>query len=96
MIRSAKQILRAFCLNQPHAWTDYLYLVEFCLNSRVNSSSGISPFRANFGFQPKVPASSAVLEEELEEGFQPERYLREILENFCLIKNNLVLAQNRM
>lgn len=53
-IRNVTQILRA--LVEPHQcdWVDRLPMVEFAINSSVNSSTGFAPFELNYGYVPRM------------------------------------------
>jgi len=46
--------LRAFVSFTQDDWVDYLPLAEFAMNNQVNESTGISPFFANYGFNPRL------------------------------------------
>ena len=50
--QSLEQYLRVFCTHQQDDWEILLPMAEFAYNNSVNSSTGVSPFYANFGFHP--------------------------------------------
>jgi len=57
---AVNKYLRAFVSFAQDDWVDYLPLAEFAMNNQVNESTGISPFFANYGFNPRLgiePAS---------------------------------------
>ena len=51
---AVNKYLRAFVSFTQDDWTDYLPLAEFAMNNQVNESTGISPFFANYGFNPRL------------------------------------------
>ena len=55
MNRSLEQMLRCFVHPLHDDWLQYLPTLEFAYNSQRNSSTGLSPFLANYGFQPLNP-----------------------------------------
>src|SRR6202795_4957128 len=54
VIRSVNQILRSFVNDHQTDWNEKLPLVEFALNSSVNSSSKFAPFELNYGWMPTM------------------------------------------
>ena len=55
--RTIEQILRSYVHTDHHGWLSSLPLAEFAYNNNVHSSTGYSPFMANYGFDPRTPAS---------------------------------------
>jgi len=53
-IQTMSQILRAVVNDYQHNWVDQLPMVEFTMNSAVNSSTGYAPFEANYGWMPQL------------------------------------------
>jgi len=51
---AVNKYLRAFVSFTQDDWVDYLPLAEFAMNNQVNESTGISPFFANYGFNPRL------------------------------------------
>ena len=51
---AVNKYLRAFVSFTQDDWVDYLPLAEFAMNNQVNESTGISPFFANYGFNPHL------------------------------------------
>jgi hypothetical protein len=49
-----EQYLRIFCNDQQNNWTNLLPLAEFAYNNSIHSSTGLSPFKANYGFDPSA------------------------------------------
>jgi transposase InsO family protein len=42
--------LRIFCNHQQNDWADLLHMAEFAYNNHHHPSIGMSPFRANYGY----------------------------------------------
>ncbi|EAQ89506.1 hypothetical protein CHGG_06125 [Chaetomium globosum CBS 148.51] len=51
---SVHKFLRAFVSFTQDDWVDWLPLAEFAMNNQVNETTGISPFFANYGFNPRL------------------------------------------
>ncbi len=49
-----EQYLRAFICFHQDDWADWLPLAEFAANNQISESTGISPFFANYGFNPRL------------------------------------------
>jgi len=47
-----EQYLRCYCSSAQNEWCYYLPLCEFSYNNSLHQSIGVSPFYANFGFNP--------------------------------------------
>jgi transposase InsO family protein len=54
--RTIEQLLRAMIQPRHDNWASSLPIAEFAYNSSVHSSSKVSPFYANYGFDPATPA----------------------------------------
>jgi len=52
MNRFLKQYLRCFVHSQPSTWLRYLSLEEWCYNTSLHSSSGLTPFEVIYGKPP--------------------------------------------
>ena len=48
-----EQYLRGYCNYQQDNWVDYLSMAEFSYNNSIFSSTQVSPFFANSGFNPR-------------------------------------------
>ena len=48
-----EQYLRTFCDYQQDDWVDILPLAEFTYNNAQHASTQVSPFFANYGFNPR-------------------------------------------
>ena len=51
---AVNKFLRAFVSFTQNDWVDWLPLAEFSMNNQVNETTGISPFFANYGFNPRL------------------------------------------
>jgi len=52
--RSIGQVLRALVLNDQKDWAEHCPIVEFTLNSNINSTTGYAPFELNCGYIPQL------------------------------------------
>ena len=50
--RSIAQILRTVVSNDQRDWSDKCPMVEFAINSSVNTTTGYAPFELNYGYMP--------------------------------------------
>ena len=50
--QTLEQYLRCYCSNQQDDWVNLLPLAEYAYNSATQESSKVSPFYANYGFEP--------------------------------------------
>ena len=55
--RTIEQILRAYVDPMHDDWAVWLPLAEFAYNSATNATTTLSPFEANYGYQPSTPAT---------------------------------------
>ena len=90
--RTLEQILRAYVHPLQDDWPNHLSLAEFAYNNAVQSSTTVSPFVANYGFGPRVPADVAVNLPPSADLDLPTR----ISAVHQLVKAQLELAQARM
>jgi hypothetical protein len=51
---ATNRYLRAFTNFFQDDWVDWLPLAEFAQNNQVNETTGVSPFFANYGFNPRL------------------------------------------
>jgi hypothetical protein len=56
--RSLEQILRAYVHPLHDDWAEHLSKAEFAYNSHVSASTGMTPFMANYGYDPAVPLTT--------------------------------------
>ena len=54
MNQTIEQYLRVYCNHQQDDWVDLLPLAEFTYNNSRNSTTGVSPFYANYGYHPRL------------------------------------------
>ena len=52
--QTLKQYLWIYCNYQHSNWSDLLPLVEFAYNNAPNTTTGVSPFFANKGYNPNL------------------------------------------
>lgn len=50
--RILEQYLRCYVNSEQSNWTELLPMVQFSYNSQDHSSTGMSPFKANYGYYP--------------------------------------------
>src|SRR5690606_18002120 len=48
-----EQYLRVYCDYQQSNWADFLTMAECCHNNTVSSTTGVTPFFANYGYHPR-------------------------------------------
>ncbi|HYX50370.1 MAG TPA: hypothetical protein VE843_11545, partial [Ktedonobacteraceae bacterium] len=53
--QTLEQYLRIFVNYQQDDWDEHLTGAEFAINNVVSAATGVSPFEASEGFQPRVP-----------------------------------------
>jgi len=58
-------MLRAYVMQQPYKWEDYLYLVEFSYNNGYHTSLRMSPFELLYGCKCRKPLSWSDSEDKL-------------------------------
>eukprot|EP00253_Pinus_taeda_P011162 PITA_11162 len=84
-------MLRAYVMQQPHKWEDYLHLVEFAYNNVYHTSLQMSPFEVLYGRKCRTPSSWGGPKDKLMLG--PEM-LKEMEELVKKIRANLKVAQD--
>lgn len=60
--QTLEQYIRIYCAYQQDDWSEWLPLAEFAYNNADHTSTGTSPFRAIYGFDPSlsvVPGATA-------------------------------------
>ena len=53
--QTLEQYVRIYCAYQQDDWHQWLPLAEFAYNNSDHTSTGISPFMANYGYNPCIP-----------------------------------------
>eukprot|EP00253_Pinus_taeda_P026738 PITA_26738 len=87
-----EDMLRAYVMQQPTRWEDYLHLVEFAYNNGYHTSTQMSPFEVMYGRKCRTPTSWGGLEDKLSLG--PDM-LKEMEEMVKRVRVNLKAAQDR-
>ena len=87
-IQSLEGILRGIINPLQDNWVELLPLVEFCYNNRVQDSIATTPFVANLGFDPVMPADIGTSRPRVDA--DPFNRLQEIR---TLIHHNVALAK---
>jgi len=52
-----EDMLRAYVMQEPTKWEDYLHLVEFVYNNGYHTSLQMSPFEVLYGWKCHTPSS---------------------------------------
>eukprot|EP00253_Pinus_taeda_P031491 PITA_31491 len=87
-----EDMLRAYVMQQPTRWEDYLHLVEFAYNNGYHTSTQMSPFEVMYGQKCRTPTSWGGPEDKLSLG--PEM-LKEMEDMVKRVRVNLKVAQDR-
>ena len=87
-----EDMLRAYVMQQPTKWEDYLHLVEFAYNNGYRTSLQMSPFEVLYGRKCHTPSSWSGPEDRLMLG---PRMLKEMEELVKKVRFNLKAAQDR-
>eukprot|EP00253_Pinus_taeda_P025875 PITA_25875 len=85
-------MLRAYVMQQPTKWEDYLHLVEFAYNNGYHTSLQMSPFEVLYGRKCPIPSSWGGPEDRLMLGLE---MLKEMEEMVKKVRSNLKAAQDR-
>lgn len=88
--QSIEQHLRIYCDYSQDNWFDLLPFAEHAYNSTVHTSTGMTPFYANYGYNPRLSSSTS-------NASVPDAQLRvQILRDASqLAKDNIARAQQR-
>ena len=91
--KNLEHYLRAFTVERPHSWVDWLPFVEFWFNTNFHTSTKLTPFETLFGCPPPrsldyIPGTTKV--------DSVDMHLRTKQQLLTLLKQNLVAAQERM
>ena len=91
--KSLEHYPRAFAVDRPHSWVDWLPLAKFWFNTNFHTSIKLTPFEAIYGYPPPkvveyVPGVKRVA--------TIDSYLQDRQQLFSLLKHNLNVAQERM
>eukprot|EP00253_Pinus_taeda_P033764 PITA_33764 len=85
-------MLRAYVMQQPTKWVDYLHLVEFAYNNGYHTSLQMSPFEVLYGQKCHTPSSWSGPEDRSMLG---PNMLKEMEEMARKVRSNLKEAQDR-
>eukprot|EP00253_Pinus_taeda_P009189 PITA_09189 len=85
-------MLRAYVMQQPTKWEDYLHLVEFVCNNGYHTSLKMSPFEVLYGRKCRMPLSLGGLEDRL---MLHPKILKEMEEMVKKVRSNLKATQDR-
>ena len=88
-----KQYLRIYCDYHQDDWSQLLPLAEFVYNNTKSSSTGMSPFYANYGYHPR--ATLKILLEKGHENPTAEAYVDHIRRMHEKLQMTLEQAQAR-
>jgi len=87
-----EDMLRAYVMQQPTRWEEYLHLVEFAYNNGYHTSTQMSPFEVMYGRKCRTPSSWGGPEDKLSLG--PDM-LKEMEDMVRKVRVNLKAAQDR-
>lgn len=86
-----EQYLRAYCNYRQDDWRELLPVAEFSYNNGDSATTNLSPFAANYGFNPKMDFMETVTSV----GDQGELVLKNISDIQGFAKQEIRLAQER-
>ena len=58
--QTLERYLRIYCAYQQNDWHEWLPLAEFSYNNSDHSSTGLSPFMANYGYHPSISVAEGI------------------------------------
>ena len=87
-----EDMLRAYVMQQPMLWEEYLHLVEFAYNNGYHTSTQLSPFEVLYGRKCRTPSNWGGPEDRLSLG--PDM-LKEMEDMVKRVRANLKAAQDR-
>jgi hypothetical protein len=99
--KSIEDFLRHFGAENQNDWDKLLVFAEFAYNNSKHESTGFSPFRLNYGFDPSLPTSWEVFKDKHPEspirGKCPgaDQFFIRIQEAICDARRNLEIAQQK-
>eukprot|EP00253_Pinus_taeda_P017334 PITA_17334 len=89
--QAVEDMLRAYVMQQPTRWEEYLHLVEFAYNNGYHTSTQMSPFEVMYGRKCRTPSSWGGPEDKLSLG--PDM-LKEMEDMVKRVRVNLKAAQD--
>eukprot|EP00253_Pinus_taeda_P019401 PITA_19401 len=87
-----EDMLRAYVMQQPMLWEEYLHLVEFAYNNGYHTSTQMSPFEILYGRKCRTPSSWGGPEDRLSLGPDMLKEMEDMVKRVCA---NLKAAQDR-
>eukprot|EP00253_Pinus_taeda_P026273 PITA_26273 len=85
-------MLRAYVMQKPTHWEEYLHLVEFAYNNGYHTSLRMSSFEVLYGRKCRTPSSWGGPEEKLRLGPEMLKEMEDMVKRVCA---NLKAAQDR-
>eukprot|EP00253_Pinus_taeda_P019239 PITA_19239 len=85
-------MLRAYVMQQPMMWEEYLHLIEFAYNNGYHTSTQMSPFEVLYGRKCRTPSSWGGPEDRLSLW---REMLKEMEDMVKRVRANLKSAQER-
>jgi hypothetical protein len=85
-------MLRHYVSIKHANWVEFLPMAEFAINNSPHSSLGTTPFRLNYGRDPRIPLSIPVAEGKVPKA---TRFAAELQESLEVAKRCLLAAQQR-
>eukprot|EP00253_Pinus_taeda_P020306 PITA_20306 len=87
-----EDMLRAYVMQQPTRWEDYLHLVEFAYNNGYHTLTQMSPFEVMYRWKCRTPTSWGGPEDKLSLG---PKMLKEMEDMVKRVRVNLKATQDR-
>ena len=88
-----EQYLRTFCAWDQRDWLELLPYAEFCYNNTVHSATKVTPFYANFGYNPIDNYPAEVVESNVPAA---EEYVENLAKLRKDMRETLILAREKM
>ena len=88
--RTLQDMLRHYVGVEQTDWDEHLALAEFAINNAYNESTGSTPFRLNYGEDPRLPFITPV------QGTEAKFFLKRMADDLERAKRCLDAAQQRM
>ncbi|KAH9715447.1 Endonuclease [Citrus sinensis] len=76
--RSLGNHLRSLVGDNLKMWDQKLYQVEFAYNRAVNRSTGLSPFKVNYGYNPRAPIDLALIPDLVRNSSKEEDFIEQL------------------
>eukprot|EP00253_Pinus_taeda_P033198 PITA_33198 len=87
-----EDMLRAYVMQQPMMWEEYLHLVEFTYNNGYHTSTQLSPFEVLYGRKCRTPSNWGGPEDRLSLVPNMLKYMEDMVKR---VRTNLKAAQDR-